>query len=510
MRPAGVQSMGWSAPLLRATPGDPVSGGNPRHVPGACWSRCSATVMPKPELRLWNEGLAASLGDLEADAALWSGQRLIEGMDPHAHRYGGHQFGNWAHQLGDGRALTLGHVSAASGLTEVQLKGAGRTPYSRRGDGRAVLRSSLREYLCSEAMHHLGVPTSRALSLCTTGEDVRRDMFYDGRPAMEPGAIVARTALSFVRFGSFQMLAADGDEDVLRALMHHVVTTHEPDHHVNDDAGIVAWLTDVAERSATMVSGWMRHGFVHGVMNTDNMSIHGLTIDYGPFGWLEAHDPSWTPNTTDLPGRRYRFAAQPDVVGWNVARLLEAVALAMNDPEPLHGVLDAYRDAYRNARRQAWVERLGLNTWSEADEALVRDLQHVMHASQIDHVPMLRHLAEGVTTAEGLRDAGLIYATEPDLSAIDAWIGRWLERVGGTPDTTTMQRTVPVFTPRNWVLQLAIDDAERGDWTKAEALAMRLMRPFERLPEDKDAWWSGPRPEWAMTRPGCSMLSCSS
>ncbi|MEC9161768.1 MAG: protein adenylyltransferase SelO family protein, partial [Candidatus Thermoplasmatota archaeon] len=255
---------------------------------------------------------------------------------------------------------------------------------------------------------------------------------------------------------------------------------------------------------------WMRHGFVHGVMNTDNMSIHGLTIDYGPFGWLEAHDPSWTPNTTDLPGRRYRYAAQPDVVGWNLARLLEAVAMVMDDPEPLHGVLDAYREAYRNARQQAWVERLGLDAWTEADEALVRDLQHVMHASEVDHVPMLRHMAEGLTTAEALQEAGRIYAVEPDLASINAWLGRWLERVGGAADHATMLATVPAFTPRNWVLQLAIDEAERGDWTKAEALAVRLMRPFDRLPEDEGAWWSGPRPEWAMTRPGCSMLSCSS
>lgn len=502
--------MTWSTPMLRATPGDPLAGGNPRQVPGVCWSRCDATAMPNAEMRLWNDELAASLGGLQSNPSIWVGEYLIEGMEPYAHRYGGHQFGNWAHQLGDGRALSLGHIKTTSGLTEVQLKGAGRTPYSRSGDGRAVLRSSLREYLCSEAMHHLGVPTSRALSLCTTGEDVRRDMFYDGRPAMEPGAIVTRTAPSFVRFGSFQMLAADGDVDALHTLMEHVVTTHEPDHHVNDDAGVVAWLTDVAKRSAEMVCGWMRHGFVHGVMNTDNMSIHGLTIDYGPFGWVEAHDPSWTPNTTDLPGRRYCYAAQPDVVGWNLARLLEAMAFTMNDPEQLHAVMEAYREAYRSVRQQAWIERLGLDEWNEEDEFLVRDLQQFMYDSKVDHVPLLRHLGEGVTTSEALHDAGIIYAAEPDYVSIDSWIERWLERTSGAPNLAVMQRTVPVFTPRNWVLQLAIDDAERGDWTKAEALAERLMRPFERLDEDEGAWWSGPRPDWALSRPGCSMLSCSS
>ena len=309
----------WDVPLLEATPGDPSHGGGPRQVPGACWSTCDATLMPKAALRLWNEELAEHLGGLSPAADVWVGAQTLEGMRPHAHRYGGHQFGTWAGQLGDGRALSLGHAhSGKKGLVEVQLKGAGVTPYSRRGDGRAVLRSSLREYLCSEAMHHLGVPTSRALSLCTTGEDVRRDMFYDGRPAMEPGAVVARTAPSFIRFGSFQMLAADGDADALRALMQHTVTTHEPAHRVDDDAGIVAWLTEVAERSARMVCGWMRHGFVHGVMNTDNMSILGLTIDYGPFGFMDAFDPNYTPNTTDLPGRRYSFGNQAGIAKWNL------------------------------------------------------------------------------------------------------------------------------------------------------------------------------------------------
>ncbi len=505
-----VGHMVWSAPLLSGTPGDPVAGGGPRQVPGACWSRCEATPMPEARLRLWNADLATTLSDLEPDPDIWVGQRTLEGMDPHAHRYGGHQFGNWAHQLGDGRAITLGHIASEEGPVEIQLKGAGRTPYSRHGDGRAVLRSSLREYLCSEAMHHLGVPSSRALALCTTGEEVRRDMFYDGRPAMEPGAIIVRTAPSFVRFGSFQILTADGDETALRALMEHIVETHDPDHSVDDDAGVVAWLNEVAERSAAMVCGWMRHGFVHGVMNTDNMSIHGLTIDYGPFGWLEAHDPTWTPNTTDLPGLRYRYAAQPDVVGWNLARLLEAIAPAMEDAEQLRSVLDRYREAYAEARRSAWVERLGLEGWRVEDEVLVRDLQVAMHSSEVDHVPMLRQLAEGATSADALITSGIVYATSPDIEQIEAWLACWLERTEGHPDLDTMRRTVPVFTPRNWVLQLAIDDAERGDWGKAEALDARLKRPFEDLPEDEGAWWSGPRPDWALTRAGCSTLSCSS
>ena len=502
----------WSSAFLEATPGDAATGGGIRQVPGACWSRCSAEPMPEPILRLWNDDLSTTLGHPAKDAMVWTGGRPEPGMDPHAHRYGGHQFGSWAGQLGDGRALSLGHVRGEAGWTEVQLKGAGRTPYSRRGDGRAVLRSSLREYLCSEAMHHLGVPTSRALALCTTGESVRRDMFYDGHPSLEPGAVVTRTAPSFVRFGSFQILAADGAETALRRLMAHVIETYEPEvtAEVGSDAAVVHWLTLVAQRTASMVSGWMQHGFVHGVMNTDNMSIHGITIDYGPFGWLEAHDPAWTPNTTDLPGRRYRYAAQPSVAAWNLARLLDAVSGVMQDAARLERVMEAYATRYATLRVEAWASRLGLGSWTHEDETLVSEFQHVLHAMEMDGHRTLRALTDGATTSAELMEAGCIYGPNEEGDRLDAWLTRWLERCDGSPDRTAMQGSNPVFRVRNWVLQLAIDAAEAGDWTKAAALSERLKHPFDHRPEDEDAWWSGPRPAWAMTRPGCSTLSCSS
>jgi uncharacterized protein YdiU (UPF0061 family) len=215
------------------------------------------------------------LGIEKGGAETLGGGVPISGMDPYAQRYGGHQFGNWAGQLGDGRAITLGEVESKDGVVELQLKGAGKTPYSRFADGKAVLRSSIREFLCSEAMHHLGVPTTRALSLVTTGEDVLRDIMYDGNPAHEPGAIVCRVAPSFIRFGSFQIHSATSDIDTLRSLVDHTVRTHFPTQSANDDAGRIAWLSQIAEDTALMVSHWMRVGFVHGVMNTDNMSIHG-------------------------------------------------------------------------------------------------------------------------------------------------------------------------------------------------------------------------------------------
>jgi uncharacterized protein YdiU (UPF0061 family) len=264
--------------------------------------------------------MGEQLGLERGNAEVLGGGTPIAGMEAYAQRYGGHQFGNWAGQLGDGRAMTLGELQSDEGVFELQLKGAGKTPYSRSADGKAVLRSSIREFLCSEAMHHLGVPTTRALSLVTTGEPVVRDMLYNGNPAPEPGAIVCRVAPSFLRFGSFQIHTMMGDRGTLSRLAEHAVKHHFPEHSLEDDDARLHWLQEIAERTALMIAHWMRVGFVHGVMNTDNMSIHGLTIDYGPYGWLEDYDPNWTPNTTDAGRKRYRFGHQAQIGAWNLAR----------------------------------------------------------------------------------------------------------------------------------------------------------------------------------------------
>ena len=305
-----LSSLNWVNRFTDQTPGDEEIGGTPRQVPGACWSRVKPTPTPQPILRLWSAEMAEELGTEFGDDEILGGREIIEGMDPYAQRYGGHQFGNWAGQLGDGRAITLGEVDTGTGVLELQLKGSGVTPYSRFADGKAVLRSSIREFLCSEAMFHLGVPTTRALSMVSTGEDVIRDILYDGRPAPESGAIVCRVAPSFLRFGSFQIHANTGDFDTLRKLVDFTVEHHFPSHSTDSDEGLIEWLKQIADETAQMISHWMRVGFVHGVMNTDNMSIHGLTIDYGPYGWLEDYDPDWTPNTTDARTKRYRFGHQ--------------------------------------------------------------------------------------------------------------------------------------------------------------------------------------------------------
>ncbi|NWG88065.1 MAG: YdiU family protein, partial [Hydrogenophilaceae bacterium] len=324
-------------------PGDPEEGARRRQVHGACWSRVLPTPVAKPQLLAHSPEVAALLGIAEAEIAtpefaeVFAGNRLIEGMAPYAACYGGHQFGNWAGQLGDGRAINLGEaINAAGQRWELQLKGAGPTPYARRADGRAVLRSSIREFLCSEAMHHLGVPTTRALSLVATGESVLRDMFYDGNPQYEPGAVVCRVAPSFIRFGNFEIFSSRSDTALLEKLVDFTIARDFPEIEGDVQEKRARWYEEVCTRTARMIAHWMRVGFVHGVMNTDNMSILGLTIDYGPYGWIDNYDPDWTPNTTDAEGRRYRFGHQPQIAHWNLSRLAESLVPVFPSLDPLH------------------------------------------------------------------------------------------------------------------------------------------------------------------------------
>ncbi len=299
--------------FLRELPGDPVAGGGVRQVHGAAWSRVAPTPVAAPRLLAATPEVAAVLGlapaDLasEAFAATFAGNRLAPGMESYAANYGGHQFGSWAGQLGDGRAIGLGEVIGSDGRRhELQLKGAGPTPYSRFADGRAVLRSSLREFVCSEAMHALGVPTTRALSLVATGEPVVRDLLYQGDPRPEPGAVVCRVAPSFLRFGNFELPAARGDHALLARLVDFCIARDFPE--LGGPDARADWFGEVAARTGSLVAHWLRVGFVHGVMNTDNMSVLGLTIDYGPYGFLDEFDPAFTPNITDAGGKRYCFA----------------------------------------------------------------------------------------------------------------------------------------------------------------------------------------------------------
>ncbi len=509
MGTASLDDLNWLNRFVTGTPGDNEVGGKPRQVPYACWSRVHPTVVPEPILRLWSSEMAQELGLEGGDADILGGNRIAVGMDPYAQRYGGHQFGNWANQLGDGRAITLGEIDTGNEILELQLKGPGITPYSRFADGKAVLRSSIREFLCSEAMHHLGIPTTRALSLVTTGEDVVRDVLYNGNPAPEPGAIVCRIAPSFLRFGSFQIHSMNGDKETLRTLVQYTIKHHFPEHSYAGDDGLIQWLTEVGQKTAKMISEWMRVGFVHGVMNTDNMSIHGLTIDYGPYGWIEDYNPNWTPNTTDARTGRYRFGQQAQIGAWNFARLLESISPLMEEPQRLYECLEAYYESYEQDNNAMWSDKLGLKEFKEGDDELIKDLTANLQMVETDMTIFFRLLS----TLKEPKIEHLQYAFYDEesipMQEWNEWLERWWRRVDSQPDQTTMLASNPKYVLRNWMAQLAIDAAEKEDYTVAMQLYELLKNPYSEQPEHEKEWFQK-RPEWARHRVGCSMLSCSS
>jgi uncharacterized protein YdiU (UPF0061 family) len=538
-RPAALADLAelrYDNSFVRDLPGDADSRNVPRPVRGACYTRVDPTPVAAPRLLGWSDaagemlGLARPGSPTGVAAEVLGGNRVLPGMQPYAARYGGHQFGTWAGQLGDGRAITLAEVIAADGRRhDLQLKGAGPTPYSRTADGRAVLRSSVREFLCSEAMHALGVPTTRALSLVATGEEVVRDMFYDGHPRAEPGAIVCRVAPSFVRFGNFEILAAHGEHDTLRRLADYVIREHYPGHFppggAPSPAAHARWFEEVCRRTATLAVEWMRVGFVHGVLNTDNMSILGLTIDYGPYGWLEGFDPRWTPNTTDAQGRRYCYGNQPQIAQWNLVRLANAIYPLVGDKAPLEHGLAVFAETYERDSSRMWARKLGLAALDrEGDDALLGDLMDVLQQDETDMTLFFRLLADVPADAEAderalvepLSRAFYVEATgrAPEKQAR---LADWLRRCGarvrmeGMPDALRrerMHRVNPKYVLRNYLAQLAIDALEGGDASVMERLMAVLQRPYDEQPAHDEL--AERRPEWARNRPGCSALSCSS
>ena len=529
---------------LRSLPVDPIAENRTRQVHAACFSRVAPTPVREPRTLAVAADVAELLGlsseftQSQQFAEVFAGNRLLPGMDAAAACYGGHQFGNWAGQLGDGRAISLGELVAPSGQHwELQLKGAGPTPYSRRADGRAVMRSSVREFLCSEAMHHLGIPTTRALSLVATGEAVLRDILYDGHARDEPGAVVCRVAPSFLRFGNFEIFASRDDVAVLKTLADFTIRTYFPELGEPSREVYVAWLKEVARRTAEMVARWMSVGFVHGVMNTDNMSILGLTIDYGPYGFLDDFAPDWTPNITDAQGRRYRYGSQPRIALWNIVCLANAIYPLVEDVAALESVIPSYTEALEAERARLVAGKLGLQRLDNAevssngavrvpDSLLVDDLIELLAAVETDMTLFYRHLAEVPVTAVAneASDATLLAPLEVAFydptgvgaehrSKLAVWLRRYAARVreDGTLDAERRQRmnlVNPKFVLRNYVAQLAIDRAEQGDGSVVAELLEVLRRPFDEHAGQEH--FAEKRPEWARNRPGCSMLSCSS
>jgi uncharacterized protein YdiU (UPF0061 family) len=505
--------------FVGAFKGDESGDLRPRQTPGVLYSRAIPTPVKNPTLLAWSKELANELGIAkpnEEDIKIAGGNLVSTSMRPYAACYAGHQFGNWAGQLGDGRAITLAEWEASGKSWELQLKGAGPTPYSRRADGRAVLRSSVREYLMSEAMHYLGVPTTRALSLVATGDMVLRDMFYNGNAQYEPGAIVMRVAPTFLRFGNFEMLAARNEIENLQKLTEWTISKFFPQIEGKDK--IIRWFEEVVKRTAKLVVEWQRVGFVHGVMNTDNMSILGVTIDYGPYSFVDDFDLNFTPNTTDLPGRRYAFGKQGAVAKWNLGCLGGAIAPLLPDTKELVAVLDGYDDIYWQEYYHMMSQKLGFDDLLSEDIQLMAQVEKMLSSVKPDMTiffQLLSDLSPDTTSKEEIiSHFDQSFYKKLDQTQANAFfnvIRLYNERskknkAGFELRRERMKKANPRFVLRNYLLHQAIEELEQGQNTLFTKLQEALKDPYS---NNWDEFFNK-RPDWASQKAGCSMLSCSS
>lgn len=459
------------------------------------------TPLPAPHW-VGTSGAVAQLIGLDPDwlqrdetLQAFTGNTLLAGSRPLASVYSGHQFGVWAGQLGDGRAILLGETVA--GL-EIQLKGAGRTPYSRMGDGRAVLRSSIREFLCSEAMHGLGIPTSRALCITGSPAPVRRE-------EIETASVVTRVAPSFVRFGHFEHFAANDLQPQLKTLADYVIDRYYPECRDTRDFGgnaYAALLQAVSERTAHLMAQWQAVGFCHGVMNTDNMSILGLTIDYGPFQFLDAFVPGHVCNHSDNQGR-YAYNRQPNVAYWNLFCLAQALLPLIGDPELAKGALESYKTVFPESFMARMRSKLGLGQASKQDAELIDGILVLLAQNAVDYTIFWRRMSHAVqqNDFEPVRD---LFA---DRNAFDGWLLSYLELLaidGKALAANLMLKTNPKFVLRNHLGEQAIRAAKLGDFGELQTLQRLLERPFDEHP-GHDAYAAFP-PDWASS----IEISCSS
>ncbi|NRA93232.1 MAG: YdiU family protein [Psychroserpens sp.] len=512
--------------FISELPADTITENYRRQVKKACFSFVEPKTSKSPEIIHASNEVAQVLGlsneDLQSADFLkvMTGSKVLSDSKPYAMCYGGHQFGNWSGQLGDGRAINLFEVEHQDKNWTVQLKGAGETPYSRRGDGLAVLRSSIREYLCSEAMHHLGVPTTRALSLALTGDDVLRDMLYDGNEAYEKGAIVSRVSPSFLRFGNYEIFAARNDIETLKTLVDFAIKHHYSHLGEPSKDTYIAFFNEVMKRTLDMIIHWQRVGFVHGVMNTDNMSILGLTIDYGPYGWLDDFNFGWTPNTTDAQYKRYRYGNQPNIGLWNLYQLANALYPVIEDAGPLEKILEAYKTGFANESLKMMKSKLGLFENENADKKLIETLEDNLHTTETDMTIFFRLLSKykkdgSINGFELIKDS--FYKSDQLNDEIKGNWNEWFtnyrlrlekESLSDTKRKEKMNTVNPKYVLRNYMVQLAIDDANKGDNRLIDELFTLLKKPYDEQPENEK--WFAKRPEWARHKVGCSMLSCSS
>ncbi|WP_188379999.1 protein adenylyltransferase SelO [Oxalicibacterium faecigallinarum] len=466
-------------------------------LPPAHYTRLMPTPLPEPYLVAASARAAALIGmdvtSLQTDAslALFTGNVVPEQVTPLAAVYSGHQFGVWAGQLGDGRAILLGDVAAANGegRYELQLKGAGLTPYSRMGDGRAVLRSSIREFLCSEAMTALGIPTTRAL--CITGSD---QLVLREQP--ETAAVVTRMAPSFVRFGSFEHWFYNQKHDELKTLADYVIDQFYPSLRETGNP-YKALLTEVTVRTARLMAHWQAVGFMHGVMNTDNMSILGLTLDYGPFGFMEAFDPHHICNHTDQQGR-YSYARQPQIGEWNCYALGQAMLPLIGTIEDVQSALRIYKPAFGEHFVDLMREKVGLQTRQPEDTGLFDHLFGIMQDSHVDFTLFFRKLSDlkiaNPTGVEAVRDLFL------DRPAFDEWALQYAARLQAESSDDTLRKLAmdavnPKYVLRNYLAQTAIEKAQNKDFSEVAKLLSILERPFDEQPENEQ--YADLPPDWA-------------
>jgi serine/tyrosine/threonine adenylyltransferase len=508
-------------------PGDSNKSNTRRQISKSCFSFVTPRIPANPQFVHLNSDFALELGFTKTDFSdkdflqIFSGGKVLEGTNPFAMCYGGHQFGHWAGQLGDGRAINLFEVEHENQRWALQLKGAGETPYSRTADGLAVLRSSIREHLCSEAMFHLGVPTTRSLSIALSGDEVLRDVMYNGNAAYEKGAIVCRVSPTFIRFGNFQIFPSRNDIETLKTLTDYTIRHFFPQCGEGTKEGYLQFFEEVAKQTLEMIIHWQRVGFVHGVMNTDNMSILGLTIDYGPYGWLEGYDHGWTPNTTDSQHKRYAYGSQPQIALWNLMQLANALLPLIEETAPLEQILTDFKDGFETKYPEMMRAKIGLATSRESDILLIANLEGILQLTETDMTLFFRNLGlvekndSPELALEKIDDAfylpnELVGETKTQWNE---WFTEYLTRLNVESSDnferkSKMNLVNPKYVLRNYMAQLAIDEADKGDFSLVNDLYKLLRNPYDEQPESQK--WFAKRPDWARDKVGCSMLSCSS
>eukprot|EP00871_Galdieria_phlegrea_P004139 jgi/Galph1/4726/GphlegSOOS_G3389.1 len=513
--------------LVSELPQDPQRENFVRTVKRSVYSLVEPTFLSEteghPRVVAWSEN-AAELIDLQEGqkdnsltAEVFGGFCLLPPSVgfTYAQCYGGHQFGSWAGQLGDGRAICLGeYVNERGERWDIQLKGAGKTPYGRFADGYAVLRSCLREFVASEALASLGIPTTRALCVVETGKDVPRDMFYDGNWKLERGAVVTRLAPSFIRIGTFELFANAGDFETLRKLAEYCIKHYFSEFSdkssvfSDDNNRYVLMAKQVIRRNAEMVAKWQAFGFVHGVMNTDNFSILGLTLDYGPFGFLDKYDPLYTPNSTDLPGRRYCYINQPQVAKWNCQKFAQAL-ISLYGAASVFDVMEEFDKAYQATLSACYRDKLGLLTWNESsDMMLVESLLDLIQTDNLDYT----NIGEcNVPFEQMFKQARQLDSTRKE--AWNKWFVRYISRLKEENNTNDLDRQErmnsvnPCYILRNYYLFRAIQQAEQGDFSGVDTLLQIFSKPYEERPEYES--FTEEPPDWSNII-GVCVNSCSS